>query len=164
MHLMPTADDLRALFDYDPATGDLRWRIRKAQRVHTGSIAGCQTVQGYRSVEVGGRGYRVHRVIWCMVTGQWPANQVDHVNRIRDDNRWCNLREATNSENQHNISARARNTSGHKGVCREGTKWRARISHDGRREYLGSFETAEQAREAYQKASAHYHGEFGRVE
>ena len=75
------------------------------------------------------------------MTGKWPNGEVDHINGIRDDNRWCNLRDVTKSENQRNAKIRKVNTSGFNGVDfhTKHNKWRARIYVDGRSELLGYF-------------------------
>ena len=95
--------------------------------------------------------------------GRWPADQVDHINLIRSDNRWCNLREATQSENARNTRARHNNTSGVKGVNKYRDKWHAKISFNGRRIHLGYFDTPEEAHAVYCRAAAKYHGVYARA-
>jgi hypothetical protein len=91
--------------------------------------------------------------------------QIDHVNGNPLDNRRCNLRLATASQNQHNQRIRCDNTSGFKGVSwyPNYKKWLATICFKGRSHNLGYFETPEAAHAAYCEASARLHGEFGRV-
>lgn len=99
------------------------------------------------------------------MTGEWPAEQVDHINGTPDDNRWDNLREASNAENCRNTRRRQNNTSGTKGVtwdARRG-KWNANICVNRRYIFLGYFEDIEAAAAAYAAASQKYHGAFGRV-
>jgi hypothetical protein len=91
---------VRELFDYDPSTGYLRWKLSLNPRIKVGSIAGKGTPKGYVYVGIGGKHYAAHCLIWLLVTGRWPKDQMDHINHIRNDNRLSNLREATNSENQ----------------------------------------------------------------
>jgi HNH endonuclease/AP2 domain len=90
---------------------------------------------------------------------------IDHVNRNGLDNRRGNLRLATRSENMWNSAIQVNNTSGFKGVSwvKRDKKWAASIRVFGKTNYLGYFETAEQAHEAYARASAEMHGEFGRL-
>jgi len=93
-----------------------------------------------------------------MMTGAWPLDQIDHENGVHDDNRWSNLREATNTENQHNRGISRRNTSGLPRVSRHATgKHRADIGHGGRQIYLGNFASPEQAFAAFLAAKAILH-------
>lgn len=92
-----------------------------------------------------------------MTTGDWPTDQIDHINGDKGDNRIANLREATNAENNRNTGAGQANTSGFKGVCWDKAKgkWRAQIEIDGRGAHLGYFTTPEAA---YVASAAKHHG------
>ena len=87
---------------------------------------------------------------------------VDHIDGNPLNNRRCNLRLATKAENNRNVSMRRDNTSGFKGVSRvsEGNKWMAKIGVNGRQIFLGRFDTAEQAHEAYCAAAVLHFGDF----
>lgn len=102
------------------------------------------------------------------MTGAWPANQIDHINLDKRDNRWANLREATGSQNAMNRCGRA--ASGFKGVClirdprKAGrTPWQASIMKEGKRRRIGQYATVEEAGAAYEQAAHQLHGEFARV-
>lgn len=103
-----------------------------------------------------------HRLAWYMVHGKIPSNQIDHINHKKADNRICNLREATNSENHRNKLAQANNTSGTPGVARNtrGNRWQAYIKHHGKRIHLGVFAAYDQAVAARREAEKLYFGEF----
>lgn len=100
-----------------------------------------------------------------MVYGEWPDQHVDHINGNKLDNRICNLRLATRSQNLSNRGAQANSRSGVKGVFVEAWsgRWKASIQHQGRTFNLGRYDTREQAQEAYRRAAEHYHGEFART-
>ncbi len=100
---LPTADRLRALFSYDRDSGVLSWNVAR-QGLKTGDVAGWLSRYGYRCVTVDYLSYQAHNIIWKLVTGRDPNPELDHINRIRDDNRWDNLRECTHSENCTNKS------------------------------------------------------------
>lgn len=155
-----TVERVRELFDYDPNAGVLTWRIRTSNRVGVGSEAGTSESNGYRRVEIAGRPYRVHRLVWLWVHGVWPANQIDHINGDCGDNRLANLREATCAENQQNKRRALRNSrSGVLGVSRaSGDRgWMAYIGVDGRERYLGTFPTVAEASAAYVEAKRLMH-------
>lgn len=98
------------------------------------------------------------------MTGEWPTLQVDHRNGVRNDNRWGNLRLASHAENQQNVGVRTDNASGFKGVTRPAgrTKWHAYINEGGRRKFLGSYPSVEEANQAAINARQLAHGEFAR--
>ena len=99
------------------------------------------------------------------MTGAWPKDQIDHVNGDRSDNRFCNLREATNSQNQANRRCEATSTSGVKGVSwdRRCRRWQAQISINGKPKHLGGFTSKEEAARAYAAAAIALRGEFARL-
>lgn len=103
-----------------------------------------------------------HRVVMGATRGQI----VDHINGNRLDNRTCNLRICTHAENIRNRKISISNKSGFKGVyaLKDCKKFRAEIKKDGIKYYLGNFDTAKEAHEAYKVASNKMHGEFGRHE
>ena len=165
-----TAEFVRSVLDYDPQTGILRWRHRwdRPQQWNTrysGTVAG-QINNGYRCIQVerDKGAYNAARLAWLYVTGEWPLDQIDHINGIRDDNRWRNLRAASNAENNRNRGAQSNNGTGLRGVSRWGKRWQARISVDGRQVRVGAFDTPEEAAAAYAAAARRLHGEFARTE
>jgi hypothetical protein len=102
---------------------------------------------------------RMHRFIVDAPSGVL----VDHINGIGTDNRRENLRLASHKENQWNRSKNKNNTSGFKGVSRNRSGWRARITVDNKEIHLGTFKTATQAARAYDRASKKHYGKFGRL-
>ena len=101
----------------------------------------------------------MHRLAFLYQTGQWPARQVDHINGVRDDNRWSNLRESTNAQNSQNERrARSSNTVGFLGVSRHRSgRFRARIVVDGKERSLGLHDTPQIAHSAYLSAKRDIH-------
>ena len=137
---MLTFERATEVLGYDPETGVLTWRVRLSQRARVGMRAGCNARDG-RTVRIDGKTYREHRVIWLLVTGAWPTNEVDHENLNPLDNRWRNLRDATHKQNQENRNLRRDNTSsGVTGVAKGMNKpWQAYINHNKTRFFLGEF-------------------------
>jgi hypothetical protein len=147
----PTQKELKEQFHYDPDTGLF------TPRAYVGK-------QGYVLIKVNGMVQRAHRMAFLYVTGSLPKEYVDHINGQKSDNRWVNLREATNGQNQHNAKLFSNNTSGCKGVSPEKRtgKWFATIRVDGKRKHLGTYSTFEEAVAARKAAEAVVHGEFSR--
>ena len=145
---------------YNSETGVLIWSIGRADRI--GNIAGYVDSSGYRKVMVKGFNFRAHVLCWFIHHGKLPNGEIDHINGKKDDNRMDNLREATRSQNCMNMKLRSDNASGFKGVYwREHAKrFTANIWKDSKRKSLGYFDTAEQAHDAYVKASKEVHQEF----
>ena len=115
-------------------------------------------------MQIDGKLYKVSRLAFLYVTGSWPENLVDHINGIRDDDRWCNLREATFQQNAQNKAPCRRNTSGKVGVypVKANGKWGAEIGVGGKNIKLGCFEAKDDAIEARCLAERHYYGDFAR--
>ena len=175
---LPSPELLRKLLRYEPDTGKLFWLHRDidlcasnhAMIAFNAQFAGKEAFtadngDGYRCSHLFGKTMRAHRVIWAIVYGEWPKEQIDHINGHRSDNRIGNLREAKNWQNAHNSRCSSLNTSGYRGVHKVTgrEKWQARITLRGKRLSLGMYDTPEQAHEAYKHASQLYHGEFGRA-
>lgn len=129
---------LLSILDYDPHTGYFTHKKANGKRGKPGARAGSYGPKGYRQLKIKEVNYREHRVAWFYMTGQWPVNQIDHKNKTRDDNRWENLREATNKENQKNASHRI-GRSGERGVLEQNGKFIAHLRHDDHTLYLGIF-------------------------
>jgi hypothetical protein len=124
-----------------------------------GQRAGRYHKSGYRVISVDGVVYSEHRLAVLYMTGSHPTHRVDHKNTVEDDNRWDNLRLATAGQNAANSKTRV-NTSGHKGVYRNGQGWGAGLRIDGKIKWAGTFPTLELAIEARKKLEEQYHGEF----
>lgn len=175
-----TASYLRSILHYDKETGIFTWRTRppghfKTSRAHlirnarfAGAKAGhlCES-HGYVQIRIDKKLYLAHRLAWLYMTGEWPAAQIDHINCDKLDNRFCNLRQATNAENIRNSRKPSTNTSGLKGVSwhKPNNKWRVQISANGSKRHLGYFDEdkLDEAAAAYERAAKALHGEFARV-
>jgi len=153
-----TAELAREFYCYDAETGVLQWRKKPCARVDAGDIAGALNGDGYLQVGFKYKVYTAHRIAWIYVTGAWPKGQVDHINGVRTDNRWLNLRDVSASINQQNRRTLAgNNSSGFTGVRRFQNAWRAGIWVGGTNTFLGYFKTKEEANCAYLEAKRRLH-------
>lgn len=159
---MPTQAHLKSLFHYDPETG-LFTRACTRRRWKAGQIAGT-VAGGYISINVDRTVYRAHRLAWVYMTGAEPKAGIDHINGDPLDNRWANLREATQQENLMNKCVQSNNKFGVKGVYKHtiNNTFVARIAKNGVQKHLGCYATAEEAKAAYDAAALVLHGEFAR--
>jgi hypothetical protein len=158
-----TQSRLKEVLSYDPEAGEFRWLVCTSNRAPAGSLAGSvSSALGYRLIGVDGVRYFAHRLAWLYMTGSFPAEQIDHANADRSDNRWANLRAASKADNMRNIGMRSDNGSGHTGVGwhAQTGKWRAYIAQDGRTIHLGLFDTKDAALAARNEAAAKAYGEF----
>lgn len=162
---MLTASRLRDVLDYNPETGEFRWRVALSSCAPAGSLAGCKSPEKYVRIRIDGKLYHGHRLAWLYVHGEWPARGLDHRNLQRGDNRIANLRPANQSQNCANRGLDKANTSGIKGVSWWDArgKWVAKIECKKRKYTLGYFGTKEAAAIAYAEAANRLFGEFARV-
>ena len=164
----PIADELRKLVNYDPATGIVTAKVRLSGHCAPGDEVGSLHHTGCLNTKLKGRHYILSRLIYCWMTGEWPTRMIDHKNRDRKDNRWGNLRLATNGQNRAN-SISAGITTGTKGVwLRKRYKtgkprYVSQITINGKCCHLGHFDTLEAASVAYRVAAEKAFGQFARV-
>ena len=154
---MISIDRLQEQLSYDPETGEFAWLIRgKSRRDRVGRIA---KDSGYHLISIDYKEYRAHRLAFAIMTGRWPADEIDHINGKRADNRWCNLREATRAQNQQNRRSAARhNALGVQGVRQlPSGRFFAQLSNKGKALYLGSFDSIEEAETCYIEAKRKLH-------
>ena len=171
---LPSVEYLRECFEYDPDTGTLTWRARprghfNGERIwrawnarHSGREAGQTLPSGYHRVAVCNTQYRVNRVITKLMTGEDPPRTVDHHDGDPSNDKWENLRPATQQEQNWNQGLRKNNTSGFRGVYRFEKKWVAAITKERSFINLGLYGTPEEAAAAYGVEARKLHGKFYR--
>ncbi|MBY5962122.1 HNH endonuclease signature motif containing protein [Marinobacter nauticus] len=155
-----TLELLKECVEYNPDTGDFKFLHRPSYHFkydhigkmvntkYAGTIASGLNDQGYLIIRLFRYGYRAHQLAYLWMTGQWPPPGfvIDHIDRVRDNNKWSNLRLATLSDNARNASLSKSNTSGVTGVYwdKQTKKWRAMGGYrkNGKRHYfqLGRYE------------------------
>ena len=150
---MITQEMVKSRYIYNPDTG--KFTSRRTNKV----LAGAKHSRGYLQMMINRKLFYMHRIAWLYVYGEFPTYQIDHKNRIRDDNRWCNLLGGTKTNNQRNRSIASNNTSGVIGVRYRTTndKWQATINTNGKRISLGHFKHKEEAIVA-RRAAEQKHG------
>ena len=159
-----TQERLKELLDYDPETGVFT-RKTKGRRFPIGAIAGRLRRDGYLDTWIDSKIYLLHRLAWLYVygvwpSGKWPDGHIDHINHDPKDNRICNLREGSRSQNLSNQKkAHRNNKSGFLGVHFHPAsgKWRAQITVKGDQRFLGLFMTPVEAHSAYLTAKREFH-------
>ena len=142
-----TQERLKSLLAYDPDTGHLSNLVRRNTRAAPGAHAGSLTTDGYIAIAIEGKKYQAHRLIWLYMTGAWPDEEIDHINRNRADNKWCNLRQASRLENSWNTNGHSKSKSGLKGVAyvaRSG-RWQVQMRVRGQTHYIGIYDSVETA-------------------
>lgn len=169
-----TATRLRELLRYDPETGHFYWLRFKGRAVsaRNGKRAGHLSDPKSKSlryreswiVGVDGLQFGASRLAVLYMTGSFPRHQVDHRDGDRLNNKWDNLREATQSQNGMNKRCYKNNRLGLKGVIEVYPgKFRAKLDINNRRVHVGYFDSAEQAFAARLAAIQAAHGNFARA-
>jgi hypothetical protein len=152
--ILLSQEELKALLKYDPETGEF---IRLAGRMDRS--VGWVDADGYLIIQIRRLKYRAHRLAIFYMTGEWPPDQVDHIDRVTSNNAYSNLRPVTAHENCWNRSSRQGATSKIIGVSWIGrrSKWAAQIISNGKKYHLGEFSSEEEAGKAYQEAKKRLH-------
>lgn len=166
---------LRQLLEVDVATGRLWWKprgehmfscagqCRRWNRAYAGKLA-LNTIakDGYKQGKIFNRIYYASRVVWALHTGNWPNDEIDHVDGNKANNSISNLRAASRFQNAQNRGLRKKGHSRFKGVTwnKRAKKWQAVIGAYGKKKYLGAFSLEEDAHRAYIKAAKQMHKEF----
>jgi len=143
---------LEDVFTYNPDTGLFKWVQPTANR-HKGWFRQNKglTKKGYCIIFYNGKNIKAHRLAWYLMTGSLPKDQIDHINNVKTDNRFSNLREVTNKQN-------AQNRMGKGAYLEKKTgRWSARITVDEKFLTIGTFDTEEEAVKAYKEAKKKYH-------
>lgn len=132
---------MRDILQYNPDTGVFIWRRTKA-KAKAGEEAGFIDVHGYRRISISGVKHYAHRLAWWFVYQEWPSHIIDHINRVKTDNRISNLRAVTQKENGLNCKISKNSSSGFTGVSfdKRRLKWCAYINRSGKKIALGSYE------------------------
>lgn len=154
-------EKLKEMLTYNPETGLFTWNVQR-MRIKAGSVAGSKERNGYIVIAIQGKYYKAHRLAYFYVNGSWPVNNIDHINRVRDDNRITNLRDATFDENRMNNSVYSNNTSGFPGVSwhKRKNKWVVRTSQLGKDRTHGAFENLIDAIACRIRSEVNVYGEF----
>ncbi len=175
---LPSPETLRKLLRYEPETGKLFWRERGHEFFKTDQdwkkwnnrFANTEAFTSadhasYWKGAVLGKTYRAHRVIWAMQTNRWPPENIDHIDRIKANNSWNNLRSASKSQNCANVASRKNSTSQYLGVSwvRSKGKWVAKIAKNKEVMFLGYFKCEIEAASAYDMAATRLHQEFAHL-
>lgn len=147
---------LKYYLRYDPISGQFF-------NGRTNQLLGITQTNGYVVIDINKKRYLAHRLAWLYMTGKWPRKTVDHKDRNPSNNKWENLREATQSQQEGNKRELQRNNkSGYRGVSKHSTAnlWRATITVESKQRHLGYFKTREEASKAYKEAAKKHFGEF----
>ena len=137
---------------YTPEDGKVWWVKHPRRSTANGTEAGNMMQNGYRKLKFFGKQYLTHRMAWFLHHGRWPAGDIDHIDGNPSNNKLSNLRDVTHCVNiQNRKSATVKNKTGFLGVVKRKNKFAAHVHRNGKQIYLGLFETAELAHQAYKE-------------
>ena len=154
-----TQSNLKEILYYDKKDGNMYWKISPKNGILPWSKAGTFDKDRYVCVVYKHKSYKVHRLAWLYVHGEWPQGEIDHINRNPSDNSIQNLRVVTRKQNEENKTSHLDNVSGFKGVTFDKRRktWFARIMHNKKTHHLGTYKNPEDAAIAYQNAAKIFH-------
>ena len=158
-----TQNRLKEILHYNSDTGIWIRLVDTRNKIKSGSRAGTCTVKGYRRIKIEKKHYFEHRLAWLYMTGEWPENDIDHIDGNRSNNKWSNLRSATRQQNRMNtkkLGIKKKNFDLPVGVIRRSGRFGAVCKSNKKRKSLGMFDTAEQAHQRYLTFIKDKYGEF----
>lgn len=161
MILKITHRRLSELLRYDPVTGQFIRLITVSPNAVSGSIVGYPTKKGYLKVYLDGRHYGLHNLAWFYMYRVWPADQIDHKDLDKTNNKIDNLREADNSHNKANSRLYKNNSTGYKNIRLHRPNGRFQAFGQGKKS-LGYYATAEEAAQVAADYAKNIYGEFYR--
>lgn len=150
---------------YCENTGSFTWIGKyKTSNVNIGDVAGSIDGNGYRVIRLMDSIYQAHRLVFLFVGDTLPDAklEVDHINGNKDDNRYCNLRLVTRSQNQMNRKTNINNKSGMRGVSwkKVYNKWCVQLGYQSKLYFYGYYSDLDEAKEVASKARKELHGEY----
>lgn len=156
-------EDIGDVFKYDSTSGRITRKVRQGNYKAGTLCVATDYPKRYYTLRYKGHMYLQHRVGWFLHHGTQPPEYIDHINGDGLDNSIANLRAATRSENQCNITVTARSTTGLKGIMpvRDGTLFRAEVCVQGKR-YQKHSKSIEKLQEWVTMKRQELHGEYAR--
>lgn len=158
---MLTLARLKYLLSYDPLMGEFEWMVDRGNRIKPGMKAGWINSEGYKEIMIDSVCYKAHRLAWFFVYGEMPV-MIDHINRVRSDNRISNLRTCSASQNAMNRKIQKNSKSGTPGVLwnKREEKWKVSAKIKGKRINLGTYSDKELAISAREDFCKKAYAEF----
>lgn len=157
-----TQEELKKYLSYNPETGVFIRTKTTSSNAKKGDVAGWSHHSGYLYIGLKNKVFMAHRLAWLYMMGEFPAGVLDHKNQIKNDNKWSNLRECTQGQNQLNTPKRKHNTTGYKGVVfrKISKKYQAGVKKDGRYYHAGVHDCKHKAAQAYNVKAKELYGKF----
>lgn len=154
--------ELHEWFNYEPETGNIYWKKSPKPSIKPGDLVKAKHGCGYLLASVKGKTFLQHRLAWFLYYGEWPYDQVDHIDGDRKNNKLTNLRLASKKENMWNSKGKPNKTSEYKGVSwdRVRNKWAVYIKYDNKVKNVGRFNNEVEAALTYDKWAREKFGKF----
>jgi hypothetical protein len=152
-------ETVKKLFHYDAESGMLLWRYGNGRNVKPWQEVKAKNGHGYYTAKIHGKSYLAHRLAWLYVHGTFPEQDIDHKNRIRNDNRLRNLRAVSRTDNCQNISLPSHNKSGHIGVSwfKNHDCWTVYVKVNKKNKWLGYYKNLNDAIAARKEGEKQYY-------
>lgn len=163
----PTQKFLKSIMRYNKRTGVFTWKRRsdvphRINKQHAGKRAGSVSTNGRRIIKIDGIFYYASILAWIYVTGRQSKFEIDHKNRIKSDDRFNNLREATHAQNSRNRVHPTVPKSGERNIHfhTESNVYMVKFMINRRYRYFGSFRTVAEAIPVRDRVARKLHGKF----
>jgi hypothetical protein len=150
---------IKSIFKYNPETGVFKWLYSgRGIKKYKDMVAGCKKTK-YVYIKLNQVSVTAHRLAWLYMTGEYPVNEIDHIDGDGHNNKWNNLREATRSNNC--LNSKRKNRYGIRGVRKNGKNgYSAEARINKKYYYLGTYPTVREAGKAYEQFAIENHLDF----
>ena len=145
---MITQSKLKEVLHYNKDTGIFTW-VKSGRGIPKSKQAGTTHPSGYIIIRINRKDYLAHRLTWLYINGEWPQNNIDHLNGIKDDNRIENLRNCTQLQNMQNLEIHRSGKLVGASFFKHANRWASQIQIKGKRIHIGYYKTEFEAHEAY---------------
>lgn len=145
-------EELKLFNEYliiEPSTGLIKWKKSTNTKIKAGSICGNKRKNGRTDIQILGKKYLAHYIVWVFFNKKIPSGVIDHINGNPSDNRIDNLRDCTPRQNSQNYKTHRSGKLVGASFNNKRKMWAAQIYINKKNIFLGYYKTEAEAHNVY---------------